>query len=82
MPRVYMSESERLNDRLVTWIIGTMKMKGITQKVLAEEMMVSQQALSVKLKRRSLSFTDFLAAVKVLDPDIEEIAWLVGKGRT
>lgn len=82
MPRVYMSESERLNDRLVTWIIGTMKMKGITQKVLAEEMMVTQQALSVKLKRRSLSFTDFLAAVKVLDPDIEEIAWLVGKGRT
>lgn len=82
MPRVYMSESERLNDRLVTWIIGTMKMKGITQKVLAEEMMISQAALSVKLKRRSLSFTDFLAAVKVLDPDIEEIAWLVGKGRT
>ena len=82
MPRVYMSESERLNDRLVTWIIGTMKMKGITQKILAEEMMVSQQALSVKLKRRRLSFTDFLAAVKVLDPDIEEIAWLVGKGRT
>lgn len=82
MPRVYMSESERLNDRLVTWIIGAMKMKGITQKVLAEEMMVTQQALSVKLKRRSLSFTDFLAAVKVLDPDIEELAWLVGKGRT
>lgn len=80
MPRVYMSESERLNDRLATWIYGAMKTKGYTQKMLADEMMITQQALSVKLKRRSFSFTDFLVVVRVLNPDEQEIAWLVGKG--
>jgi transcriptional regulator with XRE-family HTH domain len=80
MPRVYLSEKDRLSARLSSWVYGEMKVKKIPQRELADAMGVSQQALSRKLKSRSFSFADFLAIVKVLEPDEKELNRLVGRG--
>ena len=79
MPKVYLNENDRLNDRLASWVYGQMKLKRITQKQLAEQMDITQQGLSYKLKCRQFSFNDFLTIVDVFDPDQSELVWLVGK---
>lgn len=79
MPRVYMSESKRLSARLASWMYGQMKLKGISQRMLAEELQITQQALSYKLKKHQFSFADFVTIVGVFAPDPSELAWLVGK---
>lgn len=81
MPRVYLSENERLCDRLASWVYGKLKTNGLSQTDLAREMQISQQALSMKLRIHSFSFTDFLTFVRVFKPDEQELDWLVGKGR-
>jgi transcriptional regulator with XRE-family HTH domain len=79
MPRVYLSERDRLSARLSSWVYGEMKVKKIPQRKLADAMGVSQQALSRKLQSRSFSFTDFLAIVKLLEPDDKELNRLLDK---
>lgn len=79
MPKVFLNETDKLNSRLVSWVYGQMKIKGIRQSQLAEQMDLSQQMLSYKLKCGSITFKDFIGFVNALDPDINEIEWLVGK---
>ena len=79
MPRVYLSENERLSERLSAWVYGQMKVKKIPQRIMAEEMEISQPALAQKLKNRSFSFTDFLTIVRVLKPDAKELDRLLGR---
>jgi len=78
MPKVYLSENDRLSERLVSWVYGEMKIKKISQRQMADEMEISQQAFSQKLKNHSFSFTDFLTIVRVLKPDTQEIERLLG----
>ena len=77
MPRVYLSETERLTERFTAWVYGQMKVRKISQRVLASEMDISQPALTKKLKNRSFSFIDFLNIVRVLEPDSEELIRLI-----
>ena len=79
MPKVYLSKTERLSDRLASWVYGQMKSKRISQRMLAEELQITQQALSYKLKVHQFSFADFTTIVDVLEPDPSELAWLVGR---
>lgn len=79
MPRVYISENDRLCAALARWVYGELKCQGIPQRVLADEMNISQQALSAKLRNRSFSFTDLLAIIRVLQPDDKELARLLGR---
>ena len=79
MPRVYLSENQRLSARLSSWVYGELKIREMPQSKLAKEMDISQQALSQKLKSRSFSFTDFLTIVKVLQPDSRELNHLLGR---
>ena len=79
MPKVYMSEQDRLYAKLISWIYGEMKVRGITQRAMAYEMGISQAALSQKLKNRSISFADFLTIVRVLEPDTKELDRLLGR---
>lgn len=78
MPRVYLSEEERLSAKLSSWIYGEMKIQGISQAQLARELGMSQQNISWKLKHRSFSFTDFANLVKALKPEPDEIMRLLG----
>ena len=79
MPKVYLSENERLSAQLSSWVYGEMKVRGVSQKKMADEMGICQQALSRKLKSHSISFTDLLTFVRVLEPDDREIARLLGR---
>lgn len=79
MPKVFLSEKDRLSNRLASWVYGQMKVKHISQRQLAEELQITQPALSYKLKAQQFSFSDFVTIVSVLDPDPGELAWLVGR---
>lgn len=79
MPKVFLSEKDKLNNRLATWVYGQMKLRSITQSQLADELQITQQALSYKLKNRQFSFADFVTIVSVFVPDPSELAWLVGR---
>ena len=79
MPRVYLSDNDRLTERLVGWVYGEMKCRKIPQRVMADEMGISQAAFSQKLKNRCISFTDFLTIVRVLEPDTKELDRLLGR---
>ena len=77
MSNVYVSENRRLSTRLAAWVIGEMKIQGITQSQMAKRMGISQQALSRKLNKYTFSFEDFLDFVKILNPQDIEIVRLV-----
>ena len=77
MPRVYLSEKERLSARLSRWVYGEMRIRRISQAALAEKMGITQQALSHKLKEMSFSYTDFCFFVKEFDPTQNELLGLV-----
>lgn len=79
MPRVYLSENERLSERLSAWVYGQMKVKKIPQRIMAEEMEISQPALAQKLKNRSFTYSDFLTFVRVLEPDTKDLERLLGR---
>lgn len=81
MPKVYLNEKDRLCNRLSTWIYGQLKANNQPQKVLADKMDVTQQALSYKLRVNSFSYRDFLAVVDTFKPDTDELEWILGVKR-
>lgn len=81
MPRVFLSETEKLNSRLTAWVYGELKVNGISQRELAEEMGISQQLLSYRLKNKLISFSDFTCFVRVFKPDEKELLRLTGYER-
>ena len=78
MPRVYLSDKDRLCSRLSRWVYGELKIRRMSQTALAEKMGISHQALSQKLSRESFDFTDFCFFVKEFEPDQKELLELVG----
>lgn len=77
MSKVYISENRFLCSKLSAWVIGEMKIQKITQSQMADQMGISQQALSRKLNEYTFSFDDFLDFVKILKPHEDEIVRLV-----
>lgn len=78
MPKVYLSENERLNARIAAWVYGQMKVHHITQRQLADERGISQQAICQKLQKHSFDVTDFACFVRVFEPEQEEVMRLLG----
>lgn len=78
MPKIYLSDTEKLEARLSTWVIGTMKQKNISQKQMGEEIGVKQQTFSKKLRNHTIDFGDFVNIISVLKPDRETLDWLLG----
>lgn len=77
MPKVYITEEQRASARLAEWVYGQMKMQRITQKQVAKERGMSQQAIYNKLQRRSFDFEDLICFVKVFKPDDKDLIRLV-----
>lgn len=69
MPKIYITEEQRASARLAEWAYGQMKMQKISQKKVAEERGLTQQAIYNKLQRRSFDYGDFLCFVKMFQPD-------------
>ncbi len=81
MPKIYLNERDRLKDRISAWMYGQMKKKQITQQRLAKELCITQQAFSQKLKRCQFSIDEFMVIVNIMDPEADELMWLIGRGR-
>lgn len=78
MPKVYLTEKERLCSRLARWVYGELRVQGMSQQELAEHLGISQQALSAKLKRASFSYSDFVTIVKTLKPSNQDLLHIIG----
>lgn len=73
MPKVYLSRQDKLNNDLVALIYGTMKLKKVTQKQIADRLYISQPAFNRKLKRKKLTFEDLVTIFEMLEFTDEQI---------
>ena len=73
MPKVYLTRQDQLNERLVALIYGTMKVKGFTQRYMADRLGISQPAFAKKLKRKQFTHADLTIIFEVLDMQDEQI---------
>ena len=73
MPRVYITKQDQLNNRLVSMIYGTMKIKRITQRQMAGNLGISQQAFAKKLKNAQFTFSDLTTIFDALETPDDEI---------
>ena len=78
MPKVYLTEKDRLCARLAKWVYGEMKSRKITQESLSGKMGISHQALSQKLRRSSFDYSDFVFFVKEFQPDNKTLRYIIG----
>ena len=81
MPRVYLSENERINARIAAWVYGQLAINRMSQQELANERGISQPAISKKLKTESFDVLDLACFIKVFKPEAEEVMRLLGNGR-
>ena len=77
MPKVYLSSQEKLNSRLAAWVYGELKIRQMTQKDLAKEMQISQQALNLKLRIARFTFEDLCTFIRVFEPSDDDLKRLV-----
>lgn len=73
MPKVYLTKQDKLNNDLVALIYGTMKVKHVTQKQIADRLYISQPAFNGKLKRKKLTFEDLVTVFEMLEFTDEQI---------
>lgn len=78
MPKVYLTENDRISQRLARWIYGEMKVRRLTLVSIARKMNISHQALSKKLRSESFSYTDFVFFVKEFQPNDKELREIIG----
>ena len=79
MPRVAINKSKYLAADLYAYIIGQMKSQGITQERLGEELGLTQQVVSRKLRKKQLNTEELITAVNVLAIDGRALALMFGR---
>lgn len=72
MPRVYLTKEDAQLNKIYNFIIGTCYSRRIPQRVLADELGISQQAYAYKIKHRTFSLSDFVTIMNVLGKDVTE----------
>ena len=77
MPKVYLSDRERLCQKLGGWVYGQMKIHRMTQSDMARELGISQQAFSLKMRICRFSYEDYLTFVRIFKPSQEELLWFI-----
>lgn len=77
MPKVYLTENERIRQRLARWVYGEMKVRRISQQSMAEKMNIKQQSLSRKLKNATFDYTDFVFFVREFNPSDKELREII-----
>ena len=78
MPKVYLSERDRLCSRLAKWVYGELRVRKMPQSALAEKMGITQQSLSRKLSGENFKYSDFLFFVKEFEPTTKELLEMIG----
>jgi len=70
MPRVYITKEDEQLNKIYRFILGECSMQGIKQKDIAEVLDVTQQAVSVMLRKRTLSLEQMLKVMNLLGKDL------------
>ena len=78
MPKVYLTEKQRICSRLAKWVHGEMRSRRLSQRTVAEKMGISHQALSQKLLKASFDYTDFIFFVQEFQPSDGELKQIIG----
>ena len=78
MPKVYLTEKDRLCERLARWVYGEMKIRRLSQDALAKKRGISQQALGRKLLKKRFDYEDFTFFVKEFQPTDKELREIIG----
>ena len=79
MPRVAINRPAYLTNDLYAYLIGQMKVRGITQQSLGEQLGLSQQVVSGKLKKKQLSTQELIIVLDILEVDGGMLAHLMGR---
>lgn len=79
MPRVAINKPAYLTNDLYAYLIGQMRVRGITQQSLGEQLGLSQQVISGKLKKKQLSTEELIRVLDILEVDGEMLAHLMGR---
>lgn len=80
MPRVAVKKYEYQASDLYAYIIGQMKVRGISQEALGESLGVTQQVVSSKLRKKQLSTIELIEVLDILEVSGEMLATLMGRG--
>lgn len=67
MPKVAITKEQEQLNRIYNDIHGQMFRKGITQRRIAQELGITQQAVSIKLKHQTLSLLDYVTIKNILE---------------
>ena len=81
MPKVYMSEKERVNARIRRTICGYMSERKIRQIDLADVWGITQQAAGYKLKTGSITLEELARANKLLQIEPDDLVTMFGGKR-
>lgn len=73
MPKVYLKETDKILNRIKEFIIGRAKRLNLTQTQIANELGITQQCYSKKLKRLSFSCGELVELLNVLEVSEEDI---------
>lgn len=73
MPRIHLTKQDQLNDRLLTMILGTMRLKRISQESIAQTLGITRQAFGKKLKSKHFTFSDLVTIFTELEFTDEQI---------
>ena len=79
MPRVVTKKYEYAVNDLYAYLIGQMKVRGVTQEALGEELGVTQQVISSKLRKRQLSTKELIEVLDILEVEGRMVAQLMGR---
>lgn len=77
MPRIKQFKKQYMAKDFPVWVIGTMRVLGITQKQLAEELGITQPTLSYKLKNCQFEYVELLTIFQTLKADDSTIVRLM-----
>ena len=81
MPKVYMSEKERVNARIRRTICGYMTERKIRQIDLADVWGITQQAAGYKLKTGSITLEELARANRILHIEPDDLVSMFGGRR-
>ena len=81
MPKVYMSEKERVNARIRRTICGYMSERKIRQIDLADVWGITQQAAGYKLKTGSITLEKLERANRILQIEPDDLVSMFGGRR-
>ena len=81
MPTIHLTHEERIKAGLASYVAGELKIRNLYQRDLADAMGISQQALSMKIRKRSFSFEDFVHILSFFGTDLKEVGRILGVGQ-